>query len=136
MNLRVELNPEERSELESLLRQTAAESTQRSLNELLGHWSDFVRAVERGYDDSVYEYTNDLSVRDRLEKLVAAASPTLRQKLESVIAPVDERFAVATEPAARSLSETVGNVASWWRRVPKLRVGELADDLEAMGNVE
>ena len=96
----------------------------------------FVRAVERGYDDSIYEYTNDLSVRDRLESLVAGSSPTLRSKLREVLAPVDDRFELATEPAIRPLSATPGELGSWWQRVPKHREGELADDLEAMGHID
>jgi hypothetical protein len=122
----LDLTPEEREQLKSLL---AAGGE--SLNELVRRWTDLVRAVEHGYDDSIYEYTNDLSVRDRLEDLVTAASPTLRAKLERALAPVDERFTAATEEAARPLGER----SPWWRRVPKRREGELAEDLRALGHV-
>ena len=44
-----------------------------TLGALLRGWADLVTRVERGYDDSIYEYTNDLSVRDRLERLVQGA---------------------------------------------------------------
>jgi hypothetical protein len=129
MNMRLDLAPEERTELKELLRGA-------SLHQLLGRWAEFVRGVERGYDDSIYEYTNDLSVRDSLEELISASSSTLAAKLRGEFAPIDERFTNATEPAKRPLSHAYGDLPSWWRRVPKRREGELAEDLKAMGHVE
>lgn len=127
--MRLDLASEERTELEELLRGA-------SLNHVLGQWAEFVRAVERGYDDSIYEYTNDLSVRDQLEKLISASSSTLAAKLAAEFAPIDERFVNATEPAKRPLSAAHGDLPAWWRRVPKRRVGELAEDLKTMGHVD
>src|SRR5436189_6415324 len=122
MSLALDLTPEERKQLESLLVAIGRESAPAAtLNELFGQWAEFVRAVEHGYDNSIYEYTNDLSVRDRLQSLVAASSPTLRVKLESALAPVDERFACATEPAARPLSAKPGRRPPRWPRGPEAR---------------
>jgi hypothetical protein len=118
----LDLSPQERDELARLLGED-------SLGALLGRWSAFVTAVERGYDDSIYEYTNDLSVRDRLDAVVTGASPGLRAKLAAALAEDDRRFEAATEDAARPL----GGASAWWRRVPVRRGGELADDLESLG---
>jgi hypothetical protein len=124
MTASLDLDPEQREQLARLL---AGDS----LGALLQGWSRFVTEVERGYDDSIYEYTNDLSVRDRLERVVAGASPGLRDQLERAVAEDDRRFTAATEEAARSLGATR---PTWgWRRVPVRRVGELADDLESLG---
>ena len=98
-----------------------------TLGSLLQEWQRFVTAVERGYGDSIYEYTNDLSVRDRLERVIACASPGLRAQLEGVLAAEDKRFEAATEEAARPLG--VAYTTWWWQRVPLRRVGELAQDL-------
>jgi hypothetical protein len=100
-----------------------------TLGSLLQDWRGFVTAVERGYDDSIYEYTNDLSVRDRLERVVAGASPGLRAQLEQALAADDARFETATEEAERPLGATY--TTWWWRRVPRRLAGELADDLRA-----
>ena len=99
---------------------------------MLRRWSDFVTAVERGYDDSIYEYTNDLSVRDHLERVVAGAGPGLRAKLDAALAADDRRFTAATEEAARPLG---ADSSSWWGRVPRRRVGELAEDLKSLGHL-
>jgi hypothetical protein len=121
VSARLELAPEERDELARLLGDD-------SLGALLQDWSRFVTEVERGYDDSIYEYTNDLSVRTRLERVVAGASPGLRAQLERALAEDDRRFTAATEEAARPLGRS-----PWAQRVPTRRTGELAEDLAALG---
>jgi hypothetical protein len=100
-----------------------------TLGALLNRWSRLVTQVERGYDDSIYEYENDLSVRDRLEDLVTAASPGLRARLEHAVAADDRRFTAATEELDPPLSTIWPGW--WWRRAPRRRVGELAEDLES-----
>ena len=126
MSARLDLSPDERQELARLLAGP-------SLNALLGGWDTFVTRVERGYDDSIYEYTNDLSVRDRLERVVQGAGPGLRGKLAGALAEDDRRFEAATEEAARPLGEFPDASPAWWRRVPRRRVGELAEDLASLG---
>ncbi len=121
MSAALELTPEERDELARALGED-------SLGALLRRWSELVTQVERGYDDSIYEYTNDLAVRKRLDEVVAAAGPGLRAKLEGALAEDDRRFTAATEDAPRPLGRS-----RWARRVPTRRVGELADDLESLG---
>jgi hypothetical protein len=121
VSARLELAPEQRDELARLLEGD-------SLGALLQDWNRLVTEVERGYDDSIYEYTNDISVRDRLERVIARASPGLRAQLEGAVAEDDRRFAAATEEAARPLGKS-----AWAQRVPTRRVGELAEDLAALG---
>jgi hypothetical protein len=137
MSAGLDLSPEEQQELARLLAELAERSGREdSLGALLRRWRDFVTGVERGYDDSIYEYTNDLSVRDRLERVVQGAGLALRAKLEGAIAEGDRRFEAATEESARPLGE-FGEASSpwWWRRVPRRRTGELEEDLESLGYV-
>jgi hypothetical protein len=135
MSARLDLSPDEQQELARLLAELAERSGREdSLDAMLRRWSDFVTQVERGYDDSIYEYTNDLSVRDRLERIVQGAGPRLRAELDSAFVEDDRRFEAATEESARPLGE-FGNASPpwWWRRVPRRRAGELAEDLESLG---
>ena len=134
MSADLDLTHEEREELARLLAELAARTGREdSLGAMLGRWSAFVTTVERGYEDSIYEYTNDLSVRDRLERVAAEAGPALRAKLHGALADDDRRFAAATVEADRALGEFADEAPSWWRRVPRRRVGELAEDLDALG---
>lgn len=135
MSARLDLTPDERTELAGLLAGLAERSGRAdSLGAMLRDWSGFVTQVERGYDDSIYEYTNDLSVRDRLERIVAGAGPGLRAKLAAALAADDRRFDAATEEHTRPLGEFGETTPPWWwRRAPRRRTGELADDLESLG---
>ena len=134
MSADLDLKQEEREELARRLAELAARTGREdSLGAMLGRWSAFVTTVERGYEDSIYEYTNDLSVRDRLEGVAAGAGPALRAKLHGALADEDRRFAAATQEADRALGEFAQEAPSWWRRVPRRRVSELAEDLDALG---
>jgi hypothetical protein len=126
MSARLDLSAQEQGELASLLGGDI-------LGAMLHRWSHFVTRVERGYDDSIYQYTDDLSVRDRLEGVVAGAGPGLRAKLEDRLAADDRRYEAATEQSARPLGEFGEAPPRWWRRVPRRRAGELAEDLESLG---
>lgn len=134
MSAQLDLTRDEREELARLLAELAARTGREdSLGAMLGRWSAFVTAVERGYEDSIYEYTNDLSVRDHLEGLAAGAGPGLCAKLRGALDEDDRRFESATQEADRALGEFADGGPSWWRRVPRRRVGELAEDLDSLG---
>ena len=109
-----------------------------TFNQLLRQWGDFVVRVERGYRDSIYEYVNDLSVRDLLEEILERATQTLREDLTELIQPWDERFYNATEEANRSVlpGVTQESPQHWWFRVPKKLGGELEEDLRSEGVLE
>jgi hypothetical protein len=104
-----------------------------TLSSLTERWVRFVKAVEAGYDDSIYEYTNDLGVRNLLENVISACPPPLRIRLTAVLDVWDGRFLNATERLSRPLTQRRDeNPGWWWFRVP-LRLGfELQKDLQEM----
>jgi hypothetical protein len=98
---------------------------------LLERWENFVSEVEEGYDDSIYEYTNDLSVRDLLQVVVDNCPLALRDKLIGALRIWDERFNKATEESKRPvLPDKERSQAWWWFRVPVKRGSELVNDLQ------
>jgi hypothetical protein len=100
-----------------------------SLAHMLRSWESLVVAIERGYQDSIYEFTNDLSIRDVLAELEQLAPPQLAAKLSMALTPLDLRLDAATKVAKRSLAPPSSTTSWWWSRVPKLQIGELAADL-------
>jgi len=135
MGMNLNLSSEEAQELRGLL-SALSDRAQRqvSLNELIGSWNQFVARVERGYEDSIYDYTNDLSVRDQLKEVLSKTSTRLHEKLTAQVEPLDQRFLDATHqierPLLRPLNEETG---FWWFRIPRALGGELEDDLRSDG---
>lgn len=103
-----------------------------TLEYLLGRWADFVDTVENLYNYTIYDYKNDLAVRDLLEEILRVSPELLRRKLLMKIEGLDNRFVTATRPVTHPLLG--GESKNWWYyRVPKEPGAELAGDLASAG---
>ncbi|MCW3003867.1 MAG: hypothetical protein JWQ20_3165 [Conexibacter sp.] len=105
---------------------------------LLDSWRGLVEHVERGYDESVYEYANDVDSRTILERVAQAAPQAARDALLSWLGPWDERYARATVRASTPFhghADPASPYAAspWHWRIPRLLVDELKSDLRDMG---
>ena len=101
-----------------------------SLNDVLSAWEQFVETVESGYTMTVDDYTNDASIRQWPEDARAFVTPRVAASFDERLVPIDARFRQATTETASPLP---GAGEGWWaRRIPKVRVGELAEDLSRM----
>ncbi|HLC16195.1 MAG TPA: hypothetical protein VJL89_08215, partial [Thermodesulfovibrionia bacterium] len=77
---------EEDNTIETILNSLSNQAIRKlSLNTLLQNWYRFVVEVERGYNDSIYEYTNDLSNRDLIENILLSVQPSLHARLLKAI---------------------------------------------------
>ena len=129
------MNSEERARLGELLaRMSKSAHHQIDLEGLIADWRRFVTELQTGYGASIYDYTNDVSVRDLLGELIASLSPTGADELEREIAAADDAYRAATRPSDRPLLPLAPDVHSWWWfRIP-LRPGrELEADLVSEG---
>ena len=138
MNMRP-LTPDEETALTRALleiqRRTGAKSTT-TLEHLVQRWSRFVEEIERGYKLSIYDYTNDLCVRDILDDVIELVPESLRGDIRTELSAWDDRYRLATKPSAAPLlpgEDVVGQAR--WHRVPRLLDGELKDDLISEGVV-
>lgn len=113
--------------LERLQRQGRSPS---SWGALTSSWRTFVASVERGYGDSIYDYTNDLTVRDRMALVLDEVSDEVRAVVEPELVTIDARFVEATGPSQVPIPGGDGR-GWWWWRVPTRLGDELRADLEA-----
>jgi hypothetical protein len=128
------------AELEELiraLRETGTVAKHVTLTGLLDTWSGLVEAVELGYEESVYEYANDIDSRAILERVAAEATPRASSALHLWLRPWDERYETATQRATAPFHERADPsspyaASPWHWRIPRRLVGELRSDLEAM----
>lgn len=108
---------------------TQAEALHERTEVLLEEWRDFVADCEAGYGWNVYEYHNDLSVRDRLE----ACLHEMSADDSAQVAEIDARFQALLQPGVQVGPED----GPWWHR-GVLRYGgpELAAELREWFQVE
>lgn len=104
----------------------------KTTSERLGEWSNIVNSVTEGYKFSAQDYTNDLTIRDLIEKVRQILSPEGQQVLASVLQPIDEQFLRATYRfnVALCSAEKGEEMGFWWYRVPKRQGKDLAEFLQ------
>lgn len=124
----------ERDQLErvlSILRQRDWRAE--SWSSLVEEWRSFVRDVGNGYDLTIYDFTNDLSVRDIIEAVLEQLPTSLSAALAEQVDAVDAGFKAVTRSVPRPLLPGADKGAWWWSRVPLHPAGELLDDLKQEG---
>jgi hypothetical protein len=87
---------------------TQAEALHERTEVLLDEWREFVSECEAGYGWNVYEYHNDLSVRDRLETCL----PEMEAADAAQVAEIDGRFRALLQPGVQVGPED----GPWWHR--------------------
>ena len=100
-----------------------------TLNEHVDDWASLVEEVEVGYSMTVYDYTNDLAVREWLDQVLPMLTERVRASLLSRLAPLDERFLRSTVTPAGPLP---GCGTGTWCRLPRTLVDELREDATRM----
>lgn len=108
---------------------THAEAVHERTGELLDEWREFVAGCEAGYGWNVYEYHNDLAVRDRLENCLGEMDDAERAQ----VAEVDARFRSLMQPGVQ-----VGpDGDAWWHRgVLRYAGPDLASELKEWFQVD
>lgn len=132
MKRRLELSELQGAAVQSALDRLSVRAGRRlSLNALMNEWNVFVSEIERGYKECIYEYTNDLSVRDVLDELCSSVPANVRTAIEQKLNPIDIRYESATKPSTEPIVPGAVEKSARWYRIPKLLLEELKRDLEA-----
>jgi hypothetical protein len=105
-----------------------------TVNEMTDAWRSLVEQIERGYSWEVEEYTNDLSCRDWLALAWPMLTENVRAHRESELDELDARFRTATTDDHDGRLARFYRIETkdgwWWRRIPLLRLGQFARDLD------
>ncbi len=100
-------------------------------------WAALVRSVERGYADSVSEYTNDLYCRNWLHEAWILLDDHLVHLWTPTIRALDDRYRAATVDddghVLGRFHRLPGPDLWWWRRHPRILTGDLGDALRSAG---
>lgn len=114
-----------------------------TVEDLVGQWAWLVGRVEDGYREDVDEYTHDLCCRDRLHHRWLIATDHALVRWTPPVRALDTHFAAATvfdDGIALSHYVRVNSRDAhdlwWWRRHPRLLVGELGRALRSTGVVD
>jgi len=107
-----------------------------SLEGLTADWRQFVSEVESGYQLTIYDYTNDLAIRDLLENLLKELPSSIGKKIESYLLPVDQLFRSTTTKINKPLLDDGTDQNWWWYQIPIDPLGDLRTDLLAEGLID
>lgn len=102
--------------------------------ELLTKWEAFIGKVEQGYSLTIYDYTNELTLRGLLLQASTATTP-LSTAESNRLKELDQRFRIATQEAERPITPGFAGGRWWYYRIPLKRCGELLDDLREEGHL-
>jgi hypothetical protein len=96
---------------------------------LIDKWRHVVDLVEDGYNDNIYEYINDLSVRDLIDRLLRDAGLAQFEQMEWFRAHVREIDAELTALLRQEPVNPDPDVPWWRARIPAYAGAELVADL-------
>jgi len=112
----------------------------RGLSGLLERWASVVAATERGQDESLDEWLNDMDLRDILAGALAAAAPRERRSSATRLDDADARFHATTERCPCLWGEEIAQNNGWrpeWQwwyfRRPGMPGPQLREDLLVHG---
>ncbi len=107
-----------------------------TLNKIINGWEVFITQIEKGYVDSIYDYTNDLSLRNIISKVINNLPREIQKKLILRIKILDDKFISVTQEIDQPLGRGYNKQKEfWWFRIPKNVGGELEEDLKSQGYI-
>ena len=100
------------------------------IKSLISAWYAFVESVLSGYGFSIYDYENDLSIRDRIEDEISKGV-VIDSRLKAALDSSDIRLRKVLIPLERPLRSAPSS--SWWYiGVPSTAL-EVVNDARAQG---
>ncbi|MGW0366128.1 hypothetical protein [Streptomyces sp. NPDC002990] len=102
-------------------------------------WAALVSAIERGYGDDIYDYTNGLYCRNWLHEAWLLLDDHLIQLRTPQIRALDDQYKAATvDDDGQGLGQfhrLPGLDLWWWRRHPRILTGDPGRSLRSAGAI-
>ncbi len=102
-----------------------------SINKLIHKWQLIVNEIGKGYTMSYEEYTNDISIREKLNREINN-SFNANKELLSKIKIIDDRFIDSTKAISNPIVKLTSKPNDIQRfiyfRIPKILIGTLKED--------
>ncbi len=132
--MKKEISFEEELQVQQILDDIRKKAKSKTINgftvkSLLNSWERFILIIKEGYDDSIYEYENDLSSRDLLQRIIDESTNPLHDKLIKIIGEMDEDFVKFTIKVNKPIVNIKEGKGWWWCRIPQKMGEELKNDL-------
>jgi hypothetical protein len=113
----------------------------KSLQYLLRSWSHFMDEIEQGYDLTIFDYLNDVSTRDILDRVAQQVPADTAERLAALLRPLDDRFVAATVVIDRHVGTGIFHLDDppraqdqwYYTRVPSAPGPRLASELKEFG---
>lgn len=122
---------QEAAELSAALATVLPEGSDASFDQLVYQYRLFVHSVD-GYAFTIYDYDNDLSVRESLDRALQSCSAELREKAQASLQKLDDQFLQETVAAERKYGPNCEDCSfNWYSRLPRNPGDTLKEDIEA-----
>ena len=96
--------------------------------DLLNNWEQLANDCA-DYKEFIYEYINDLTVRNLLQKFIDSATGKLKSKIVDEVTEIDLTFKNNTKEIAVPFIKA--DVVNWWElRIPQKAILEFTEDVE------
>lgn len=113
------------SELEEANHHLAQIAPNLRVDRLLGQWRQFVDRLDEPYRFTTYDYAEDLSTREILERLRRTCPDALAEVLSSELWAADARFMEQTDVDELGLIPATD--PPWLRRIPRQVTSEFTE---------
>ncbi len=102
------------------------------------YWDWFVQKVKTGYNDYIYEYCNDLDIRQEIEQYLEKSTGEFHSFLFELTKEIDQMYIDSTskvDSPINAYNHVLENPLKyfWYYRVPKKITPQLAPDLDEHG---
>jgi hypothetical protein len=104
-----------------------------TLGEYVEKWRTFINKVRDGYGLTIYDYTNDVSIRDTIDIFIQSLPDHLKSTLPNDLYELDESYKSLTVGSPKPLMNIHNReIKWWWYRFPTNPEGELLEDLKEL----